>query len=175
MNARQQDQLIRIDAKIPRLAWAKYDLDGALMSKGSGWNTTPSDADLVEWAAAVGQILTTWTRQELQDTRDIYIRFGSLPRSGKSRNHLTGRLERGVSVYSAQRNLLAGTYELTGSGLAGAAIMAAITGQAAYLVTGREIGAGSDGEPLIRDAEVICELRYDRDKAGFVRHEEDVE
>jgi len=37
------------------------------------------------------------------------------------------------------------------------------------LVTGREIGRGSDGEPLLADAAAVATLTYDRARSGYVR------
>ena len=65
--------------------------------------------------------------------KDAYIRFGKLPRSGKSKNYATGQLEDGVSCYSARWNIVSGSYEREG-GLDGAAIKYLIKGEPIYLI-----------------------------------------
>jgi hypothetical protein len=84
----------------------------------------------------------------------VYVRYaqdieGDLER-GFSRNHATGVAECGLSVNSI-RDTSAG------------AIASSITeyvyfGGTAYLLTGRECGTGSDGEPVLAEVEILAEL-----------------
>jgi len=151
--------------------WADYDLAGRLIDAGSDWCTTPTYTDYEDWQAAVTECVAAiapivghgWHRL------DLYIRFGRLPRGGRSRNHATGSSEQGISCYSA-RLAANGTIILAGDGLSGAAIMAA-AGQYddyAILVSGRRVGTGSDGEPLIASPKILSKLTWDEGKSGFV-------
>lgn len=99
---------------------------------------------------------------------DAFIRFGHLPKGGKSRNYATGEYEEGVSVYAAEWDMIGGAYKRSGSGLDGAAIVYLIKGAPVYLVTGKQIGVGSDGEPVITNAAIAAELIYDPDKDGYI-------
>ena len=95
-----------------------------------------------------------------------FIRFGELPEHGRSTNWAAGEEERGVSVYDAYWRYDVGAYGICGNGLAGGAIWYTLAGAPVYLVTGSEIGIGSDGEPVIENAEVLFEL--ERNENGYV-------
>ena len=84
-----------------------------------------------------------------------YVRYGKLPRGGKSRNYATGELERGVSVFrgevlpSGEARALPGTNVL-------AASMVSLWDRDLYVVSGVEIGTGSDGEPVLKNCKIIA-------------------
>ena len=103
--------------------------------------------------------------------QNAYIRFGHLPKNGKSKNYATGESEAGVSCYSAEWDMINGCYQRGSEGLDGAALTYLIKGAEIYLITVKEIGKGSDGEPLIEDAEIVAKLRLDPDKDGYVIQE----
>lgn len=100
----------------------------------------------------------------------VYIRFGKLPtdKDGNyvnSTNWLTMESEPGISVYTAHYDRITKKFILNSGG------DAYLTGQDsfaaknidAYLVTGRVIDAGSDGEDLLDPStvKVLRKLRYD--------------
>lgn len=101
-----------------------------------------------------------------------YIRFGDIPegeRSGSSK----GVTEAGVSVYEArpvhgQWEVIApdtytgklGLSELMDDLFHDYATDDPRVGRPVYLVTGRVVGHGSDGEPLLRDVEIEDQLEY---------------
>lgn len=95
---------------------------------------------------------------------DIYIRFGDLPKSGKSKNFATGEDENGISVYEARYDIMLASYEITGSALIGAAVDKMLRGEKIYLVTGEEVGTGSDGEPVIQKTKILNELEFNNGK-----------
>lgn len=77
-----------------------------------------------------------------------YIRFGSLPGDGKSRNHRDGTTEIGVSCFEAEiaadgafRLLLTPVLEVS---------YLTVAGRPAYRLYGERVGTGADGEPLLR-------------------------
>lgn len=76
-----------------------------------------------------------------------YIRFGKLPKGGRSRNHITGELEAGVSVYPAAK--VSDGYIVDMRGIDAGSGLFIVQGRDAYLVTGDVVGMGSDGEPLL--------------------------
>jgi hypothetical protein len=150
--------------------WAAYGEGGELVAKGSDWTCTPTDAELVEWSAVAQQVAQTMAGKWAMIDQDLYIRFGNLPKNGRSRNYATSTMEAGISVFDARCNLLTGAVELAGGALAGAAIMAAFGayGDTVLLVTGEYAGAGSDGEPVLRKVKTLAQLSYDESKGGFV-------
>ncbi len=81
-----------------------------------------------------------------------YVRFGDLPKGGRSRNHLTGELENGVSVYDAVE--IDGQIHVVLPSLDESACvsLSGILRRPMYEVSGRAIGKGGDGEPILADA-----------------------
>jgi hypothetical protein len=93
-----------------------------------------------------------------------YIRFGALPKSGYSTNFATGSVEAGVSTYEATgRN---GRYEVhvpeegewADEDLSDRIRQVQDGTDTAYVVTGAYHGTGGDGEPLLRDVQVVREI-----------------
>lgn len=84
-----------------------------------------------------------------------YLRFGNLPECGRSRNHANGEFEAGVSVYPAIF-FDDGSYELSNGYptlLVGYISFRALD-IPAYRVWGENVGAGSDGEPLLKVSKI---------------------
>lgn len=77
-----------------------------------------------------------------------YIRFGAIPKSGKSINYATGNTESGVSVFSADF-LPNGEYRLTGLNANQLWSASSIRNRKVYRVWGDVVGSGSDGEPVV--------------------------
>ena len=101
-----------------------------------------------------------------------YVRFGGIPASGRSKNHLTDEEEAGVSVYEAlYRN---GKYQILLPKMASHSVgtlgmcfnvaqgLYAYTDQALSLVTGKFVGYGSDGEPLLQNCKIVRQLFNDQ-------------
>lgn len=145
----------RIDCN---LHWAHYNDCGERVSQGSDWVCTPTAEELQRWDALVQHVIRSPYAAIAR--RQLYIRFGNLPKGGRSRNHATGRTERGTSCYEASIDVLTGTVELVGDGLAGAAILAAFGGYGgvALLIAGEYSGRGSDGEPLVQRPTIVARL-----------------
>lgn len=93
---------------------------------------------------------------EWRDAKPCFVRFGPLPAAGRSRNHADGALEAGVSVYRGQRlrDGRARVEPRTNAEIVGHLYLAADARQL-YIVAGREIGVGSDGEPLLADCRIL--------------------
>lgn len=81
----------------------------------------------------------------------VYVRFGDIPPGENSKNYLTGKTERGVSVYEAimrdnKVNILMPslTYSCCVS-------LSGVLDRPMHILTGKVVGIGSDGEPLLID------------------------
>jgi hypothetical protein len=138
--------------------WAAYDRDGNRLAVGADWCTAPTAAELEAWdaeAQAAAARVAAWPVDVIGQA--LYIRFGRLPRAGRSRNYATGQLERGVSVYRARYNARTDALDAS-SALAGTYVHYLIAGKRPYLVAGDEVGTGSDGEPVLANARVVAEL-----------------
>jgi hypothetical protein len=91
----------------------------------------------------------------MSEPKILYVHFGLLPANGRSHNHLTGLDEDGVSVYEAiERDdrldvILPSLTESACVSLSGC------LRRPIYIVTGRQIGRGSDGESLLSDVEIV--------------------
>ena len=81
----------------------------------------------------------------------VYIRYGLFAGMRKSSNHTTGEGERGLSVYPAE--LVDGVVRVP----ADVEICDSLSGQGRLCipVTGRCVGTGSDGEPVIVGVQVL--------------------
>ena len=133
--------------------WREYNYDGNIVRQRGEF--TASEDDEAE------RIIKSLPRPAHR-VDDIYIRFGALPKGGKSRNWASGEYERGVSVYRARYNVNTGTYQPFGA-LPGAEIAHLLRGSQILLVTGDKVGTGSDGEPLLANVIIITELEYTTD------------
>ena len=102
--------------------------------------------------------------------RDLFIRFGDLPESGKSKIYFHGQEigeEEGVSVYPAFYDLSDKLYigislPITKDTLGTFQSLVEYDNRPCYLVSGEQIGTGTDGEPLIKDVIIIEEIEYRR-------------
>lgn len=100
---------------------------------------------------------------------DVYIRFGDIPDNEHSTNHIDNTREQGVSVYAASLESVPPDTDAPGRFVPhGPKLLQVILllNRHAYLVTGDEVGRGTDGEPLLKNIDVICDLEYTGD--GFI-------
>ena len=88
-------------------------------------------------------------RSRRENGEEGYIRFGDVPKSGKSYNYRDNFFEKGVSAYHAvffpdggYEILQHNPFELFGAHL--------YSNRPAYRLYGEEIGTGSDGEPVLK-------------------------
>jgi len=109
----------------------------------------------IETAAALAAQRAT-AEEKWRSATPCYVRYGRLPAGGRSRNHADGTFEAGVSVYHGEmlatgeaRPLPRGTAEWVGQ------VNFAGLGAALYIVAGREIGHGADGEPLLAGCRIV--------------------
>jgi hypothetical protein len=82
--------------------------------------------------------------------QEVFVRFGGLPKEGRSTNYVTNTLEKGVSVFRAK--LQNGKLELNLSNNSELGTLSSMTNRPLFIVTGRREGIGSDGEPVLSNA-----------------------
>lgn len=94
-------------------------------------------------------------RRDLDALPSVFVRMGPIPRSGHSRNHRDDRPEAGVSVYRAWLDADGGyLIDARNMDLVSTALL--VYGPAkARVVGGREVGRGSDGEPVLADCREV--------------------
>lgn len=102
---------------------------------------------------------------------DVYIRFGDIPEDERSYNHTDECYEDGVSVYAAEIESVpagsdaAGMFVPVGSKTLQILMLAQ---RDTYLVRGERVGTGVDGEPVLRDVEIVADLERDDEASGWV-------
>lgn len=104
---------------------------------------------------------------------DLYVRFGNIPEGERSYDKRNDREEVGVSVYDCYSEVTADdapdeydeAYYLSGTMLQTVFVL---LHRPTYLVTGEQVDTGADGEPLLRDVEVLAELTTPSGVGGFV-------
>jgi len=110
--------------------------------------------------------------EDVDDT-DLYLRFGNIPGDERSYDNRNDRREDGVSVYDCERDAtdddapvgVDEAYYPKGSMLQTAFLLMA---RQAYLVTGEQVGTGADGEPLLRDVDVVATLTSPQGVGGWI-------
>lgn len=108
--------------------------------------------------------LPCWRPKALATRRPIYVRFGAWPTDERSSTFAGQRdwvfKEQGVSAYRATYDAESGSYYLTDdkaivSPIARQGAAYSFSARLAYVITGREIGLGVSGEPLLRHVRVV--------------------
>lgn len=90
----------------------------------------------------------------------VFIRFGKWARNMRSINHVTGERERGLSVYNARIepdgtiSLIADDYSMK-AGVTAEACASSLSGRLCFVVTGKVVGQGSDGEPVLTGVRLL--------------------
>ncbi len=149
------------------LHWASFDArTGEEVSRGTDWACIPTDAEMTAWNTQAALLVARWSNRLSDLETPLYIRFGSLPKSGKSQNYASGKLEAGISVYGACYDLESGVIRFDERG---GLFDPYLLSRAVYLVTGEEVGIGSDGEVLLSNVRRLGKVRYDAERKGFVR------
>lgn len=153
--------------------WAIYSSDGELKNMGKG-DISPSQEELKEWQNAINKAKNSWLNKTPEK---VYIRFGDIPSEGVSRHWETGAKEKGISVYTAKKDIATDSVNLDGSAgrngypeIPAAAYLRMSQGAPVYLVEGRRVGFGSDNEPVLKDVKIIHRLQIhpDNNIDGFV-------
>jgi len=136
--------------------WADYNKEGDLLKYGGG----ATDEQLMAWNAKAKLGANRCKENGVDISEDIYIRYGRIPKDGKSKNYATGEYEKGTSAYIGEYVPETNSFKIgEGSGLDGNSLLLELGGKTPYLIRGVKIGIGSDGEPLLKDAELIGTLK----------------
>lgn len=112
------------------------------------------------------------TSLDLEAGDTVYIRFGDIPDGERSTNHADDEAEAGVSVYAADVTTTDDgriQFSPTGQKLQQVLLLAT---RPTYLVTGTEVGTGTDGEPLLQDVAVHATLKTPSGVGGFILAED---
>lgn len=88
----------------------------------------------------------------------ILVRYGGLPPDCRSKNHLTGTLEAGISVYEAILRDGAVQIILPSVETPGLVSLSGVNERPLYEVAGVLVGRGSDGEPLLNPCRIVRDL-----------------
>ncbi len=141
--------------------WSVYSLDGDIVRRCA-------DNGVTRWdASRDAEIVSEIKSMSKAPLENAYLRFKRLPKDGRSRNHLTGELEQGVSVYALTWDIVKGCWAVDSTGHAGAMIINMVMGSEMYVVSGIQCGVGSDGEPVIKDARIVGRAMWDEKKGGI--------
>jgi hypothetical protein len=86
---------------------------------------------------------------KFSDVETVYMRFGKSPKEGYSFNYMDNEKEKGVSVYEAK---IAddGSFRIVNANHLMEATYLQVQERPIYVLSGKEIGRGADGEPVIK-------------------------
>ncbi len=135
-----------------KLGWAKFSKNGELIATGTDWLSKPSRNSLDLAQIEVNHLVNIWK----SPLKSFYFRFGDLPKDLKSKHAISGKKEKGVSVYTATPNVW-GIYALDDS-IKFPFYGMALLDRPAYEISGKVVGYGADGEPLLKDAKIVREI-----------------
>lgn len=157
---------------VPTSEWAEYALDGTLLRTGQDDFTRPTEPEAMaaaaaEYASRLRQAKTDYPWLGRLPAHPLYVRFGQPPKSGRSKNYVTGRYEAGVSAYRAEIDRADAVIRFAPDAVLPGTLIGYAGRKPAYLLIGEEVGRGSDGEPLLRRVRVVASLKYRPDADGF--------
>ncbi len=137
-----------------KLGWAAFDYKGNLLKKGMG-SAEPTDEALNQASKYAKQLSIKWKGKK-PIVKSQYLRFGDIPKSGKSAHLIKeGKFEKGVSVYELKGDIH-GKYKIDLKDYKFAHLGQALKNdRPAYIVSGKVVGYGSDGEPLLKGAKIV--------------------
>jgi hypothetical protein len=146
-------------------ACGSYDLQG----NRKYWDNVNVEQN-ERWLVEVRKFMEKIEQYKDLMTQTFYIRFNDLPKNRRSKNHATGQFEKGVSCYRATFDVNTETFKFVEDGTdAGAAIAYVFEQAPVYLLTGEQVGKGSDGEPVLKNVSIVSKLAYDVDRDGYVK------
>lgn len=91
--------------------------------------------------------------------KEVYVRYGKLPPGGKSTNYRDNITEKGVSVF---RGILLPSGEIMAVPQYNdelGSMMMGLQQRSLYVVEGKEVGIGSDGEPVLSNAKLLTGIQ----------------
>jgi|CXWL01.1.fsa_nt_gi hypothetical protein len=136
---------------------AFFDKQGALVKiSNSGQPGFVPDQNALDAAQTKARHLASRGLEQYQKV--VYIRYGDLPKAGHSTDYSTGKKEKGISVYEAELDPATDHIAFKGDALPAAIIQKTATGVPSYLVTGKRVGTGADGEPVLKNVQIVKRL-----------------
>lgn len=96
---------------------------------------------------------------QIKNLKKIYIRAGDLPKSGKSKNFSTEKLEKGISVYEAvvyKGDIIPILPRYDKINLVDIDIL---FDRPIYIVKGEKVGTGSIGEPVLKNVKLLEKIK----------------
>jgi hypothetical protein len=151
--------------------WVRFNITGEIIKMGKYYDygtCKPTEEELIKWQQFIKDNLKEIIENNKWNNIDLYIRFGDIPKNKRSKNYITGELEKGVSCYEAEYNLKNNCFKLAGEvSNPGALIGHKLANSKIYLITGEFIDYGSDGEPLLSRVKVLGEIFPDYKIEGF--------
>jgi len=112
-------------------------------------------------AIAEKERLEKLAKEEESGGKKIYIRFGKLPVGGKSHDYRDNNTLSGVSCYRALQLTSGKVRLLLTKTQAAISNVSGFQGRQAYEITGKEVGTGPDGEPLLINAKLGRRVRME--------------
>jgi len=110
---------------------------------------------LAEFRHGMAALRKRFQRRMKRTGSVIYVRFGDIPASGRSRNHLLNTDEPGVSVYEALARNGHVQVLLPKLNTPGLVSLSGVNERSMYRVEGEIVGTGSDGEPLLNPCKIV--------------------
>ena len=155
----------------------------AIWDLGNEWEELTNGVISTKYGTQLDYIQKHWheseyyLREKQGEQKQFYIRFGDIPKGEKSSvwrgDEFIGK-ENGVSVYPAFKhngNIVLGlSLPITKTTLHTLQHLLEYDNRPCYLVVGDYIGNGADGEPLIRNVEIVEEIKDFRVKEGEERY-----
>lgn len=117
-----------------------------------GYNNPVIDCTHIETQAAIDEMKKA-AAAKFADAEQGYIRFGEMPKSGKSWNFRDNRPEAGISVFEADF-AKDGSYRPILNDVLAVSYLT-VKDRQAYRVYGDVVGMGADGEPLIKISKAV--------------------
>lgn len=96
-----------------------------------------------------------------RNAKNVYLRYGKIPESGKSKNYTDNIDELGVSVFLGQILENGEARIITNHNFqVGTLLVGGIRNRPLYIIEGDEVGTGSDGEPVLVNAKAFPVKQY---------------
>ncbi len=158
--------VLRSTSDAPEKSWKYESKDVSSIVKEMdqlGWNAKVSEdgygAPVIKLEHRATKLLVE-TKNKLHEekwknAKEVYIRFGDIPKGGKSKDWASGNQEKGVSVFrgkilpNGEILPLPRTNQELGS-------LLTMNNRPLYVITGEEVGTGADGEPVLTNAKKIA-------------------
>lgn len=94
-------------------------------------------------------------KEKWKDATPVFLRYGDLPKDGKSTNFAEGSKEAGVSVFRGLFLEKTGEAIPLSSSNQEKSSAIALRSRPLYVVEGDEVGVGADGEPVLDNARIV--------------------